>query len=142
MPRDRDACLRDVRVAGFCQGNTRRADETAHAASGTLCLAMLERFILDTFTPRVGEPFRLHVQGVEPTDFVLESVNAIPVSGWRPDDVAEHRQPFSLVFLGPPTFVLPQAIYRFEHDSIGTFEIFIVPIGRTDQGVSYEAVFS
>jgi hypothetical protein len=33
-------------------------------------------------------------------------------------------------------------LYGFEHHEVGTFEIFIVPIGRTAQGVSYEAVFS
>lgn len=103
---------------------------------------MLERFTLDTFTPRTGELFRLHVEGAEALDLVLERVTEIPVSGWRPEDAAEHRQPFSLGFLGPPNVVLPQAIYRFEHPGIGAFEIFIVPIGRSAQGVSYEAVFS
>jgi hypothetical protein len=72
----------------------------------------------------------------------LEAVNEIPVSGWRPDEAAEHRKPFSLLFLGPPSFVLPQATYRFEHETIGAFDLFIVPVGRTAQGVSYEAVFS
>jgi hypothetical protein len=37
---------------------------------------------------------------------------------------------------------LPQATYRFEHETIGAFDLFIVPVGRTAQGVSYEAVFS
>jgi hypothetical protein len=103
---------------------------------------MLERFTVDTFAPLTGETFRLHLQGAEPLEMVLAGVTEIPGSGWRPEDVAEHRRPFSLAFLGPPTLVLPQAIYRFEHESMGTFEIFIVPIGRTAQGVSYEAVFS
>ena len=103
---------------------------------------MLERFTIDTFMPMAGQVFRLPVQGAEPLEMTLESVTEIPVSGWRPEEAAEHRKPFSLVFLGPPQFVLPQAIYRFEHDAIGAFEIFIVPIGRTPQGVSYEVVFS
>ena len=103
---------------------------------------MLERFTIDTFAPLAGQAFRLHVQGAEPFKVTLETVTVIPVSGWRPEDVDEHRQPFSLVFRGPPQFVLPQAIYRFEHEAIGTFEIFIVPIGRTAQGVDYEVVFS
>ena len=116
--------------------------ETTRRKPGTLWIAMLERFTIDTFAPLTGERFRLHVEGREPLETTLESVTEIPVSGWRPDDTAEHRKPFSLVFLGPPQFVLPQAIYRFEHDGLGTFEIFIVPIGRTAQGVTYEVVFS
>jgi hypothetical protein len=103
---------------------------------------MLERFTIDTFRGQIGEAFRLRPEGVAPFDLVLESVTEIPVSGWRPEEVAERRKPFSLVLLGPPTFVLPQAIYSFEHDQLGTFEMFIVPIGRDARGVSYEAVFS
>jgi hypothetical protein len=50
--------------------------------------------------------------------------------------------PFAIVFLGPPSPILPQRIYRFEHDGIGAIEIFIVPIGRDDDGVRYEAIFT
>jgi hypothetical protein len=103
---------------------------------------MLEQFTLDTFTPQVSTPFRVHVQGADPFPFTLESATEIPVSGWRPDDTAEHRKPFSLVFLGPPSFILQQAIYRFEHETIGAFELFIVPLSRAADGVRYEAVFS
>jgi hypothetical protein len=103
---------------------------------------MLDQFTIDTFKPLAGAPFQVRVQGSDRLTMTLESVTAIPVAGWRPEEAAEHRQPFSLVFLGPPQLVLPQAIYRFEHDEVGAFEIFIVPIGRTAQGVSYEVVFS
>ncbi|MDX6508976.1 MAG: hypothetical protein QOG81_728, partial [Gaiellaceae bacterium] len=37
---------------------------------------------------------------------------------------------------------LPQQIYRFDHDELGTLEIFIVPIGTDEGGVRYEAVFT
>ena len=110
--------------------------------TGTLWLVMLERFTIDTFMPLVDQVFRLHLEGAEPIEMTLTRATEIPVSGWRPEEAAEHRKPFSLEFLGPPQFVLPQAIYRFEHGGLETFEIFIVPIGRSAQGVSYEAVFS
>jgi hypothetical protein len=54
----------------------------------------------------------------------------------------EGRLPFSIVFLGPLEPVLPQRIYRFEHEALGTFELFIVPIGPDESGMRYEAVFS
>lgn len=104
--------------------------------------AMLEQFTLDTFAPRVGEAFRAHIPARSPMEMVLESVAEIPVSGWRPDESADHRKPFSLLFLGSPDVVLPQATYPFEHEALGTFEIFIVPVGRTARGVTYEAVFT
>jgi hypothetical protein len=103
---------------------------------------MLEQFTLDTFTPHVGTSFRVHVEGAAPIQFVLEWATEVPVSGWRPGEAAEHRTPFSLQFLGPPGFILQQAIYTFEHEKIGTFEIFIVPISQDAKGVSYEVVFS
>jgi len=103
---------------------------------------MLEQFTLETFTPLTGQVFTVHVEGMAPLEAVLESVTEIPVAGWRPEEAADHRTPFSLVFRGPPQLILPQAIYRFEHETIGAFEIFIVPIGQTAEGVRYEVVFS
>lgn len=52
------------------------------------------------------------------------------------------RQPFSLLFRGPPEGVLPQGVYPLEHPELGRLEIFLVPISRTDDGVRYEAVFA
>ena len=103
---------------------------------------MLEQFTIDTFAPLEGQTFRVHVEGAPPVAMQLATVKEIPVSGWRPEEAADHRKPFSLVFLCRSQYVLQQAIYRFEHDGLGAFEIFIVPIGRTAEGVNYEAVFS
>jgi hypothetical protein len=103
---------------------------------------MLEQFTIDTFKPLTGQPFRLYVEGMAPLDAVLEGVTEIPVTGWRPEEAAQHRKPFSLVFLGPPRMVLPQAIYRFEHETLGALEIFIVPVSQAADGVRYEVVFS
>jgi hypothetical protein len=49
---------------------------------------------------------------------------------------------FTLRFLGPGNFLLPQRIYQLEHDALGALEIFIVPIGRRDNRHEYEAIFS
>ena len=103
---------------------------------------MLERMTLDTFTPLLGQTFQLRLDDDTPIELVLESATKGVISGWQPPDRATVRQPFALTFLGPPQFVLPQRIYRVEHESLGQFEIFIVPIGRTAQSVSYEVVFS
>ena len=52
------------------------------------------------------------------------------------------RRPFSLLFRGPPEPVLPQRLYAMEHETLGTIEIFIVPIGPDKEGMRYEAVFN
>jgi hypothetical protein len=48
---------------------------------------------------------------------------------------------FSLYFWGSGDFCLSQRIYRMEHDTLGTLDIFIVPIGLKDERYQYEAVF-
>ena len=52
------------------------------------------------------------------------------------------RPPFSLVFLGKDPRVLPQRLYRLEHEELGTLTIFLVPVGKDAEGVLYQAVFN
>ena len=49
---------------------------------------------------------------------------------------------FSLVFHGPEKPLLPQGTRRFEHDHLGSFDLFIVPIGQEAGLTKYEAVFN
>lgn len=49
---------------------------------------------------------------------------------------------FSLIFDGPNDPVLTQGTFRFEHERIGCFELFIVPISAERNLRQYEAVFS
>jgi hypothetical protein len=51
------------------------------------------------------------------------------------------QEQFSLRFRGDPGQVFPQRTYLMKHDSIGDFELFLVPIARDDSGTHYEAVF-
>src|SRR4051794_12082172 len=109
---------------------------------GTLCLTMLDKLTLESFTHRVAETFRLDLDGQASLDLVLQSATEIPLTGRRPKRDEAPRQPFTLLFLGPPNVVLPQRIYRLDHDELGAIEIFIVPVARTAEGVTYEAVFN
>lgn len=52
------------------------------------------------------------------------------------------RTPFSLIFRGPEDPIYPEAIYRFEHEELGTHDILITPAGPDTDGMRYEAVFS
>lgn len=92
---------------------------------------------LETFQPHLGETFRLRLEGLQP--LALELVEARGEGG-----DSDSREPFSLLFLGPPEPVLDQMIRRLDHDRLGTLHLFLVPLGpdRERQGVLYEAVFS
>lgn len=53
------------------------------------------------------------------------------------------QKQFSLIFSGPKEVGLEPAIYRFEHDQLGRFEMYIGGIGLPDKtGARYEAVFN
>jgi hypothetical protein len=48
---------------------------------------------------------------------------------------------FSAIFDGSNIY-LPQHVYSFEHERMGQFEMFLVPIGENRDGFRYEAVFN
>jgi len=103
---------------------------------------MIEGFTVETFADRIGERFRINFD--ESTALETELVVAVPAvsASGSPLETVGERAPFSIVFRGPTDPVLPQRIYRFEHQDLGAFEIFIVPIGRDADGVRYEAIFT
>jgi len=53
-----------------------------------------------------------------------------------------HRPPFSLIFVGKHPQVLEQRLYPFDLAGIGKVDIFLVPIGKDENGVSYQALFN
>jgi hypothetical protein len=99
---------------------------------------MLETFTLSTFKPHVGKKFSIRLDEMKQVELHLVEANAL--GGDRA--TGDRRVPFSLVFQGPKDFLLPQRIYPFEHEALGAFEIFIVPIGVDEKGLRYEAVFT
>jgi hypothetical protein len=54
----------------------------------------------------------------------------------------EGMERFSIYFNGPTEPILPQGLYSMDHELMNSFEIFIVPIGRMETNVRYEAVFN
>jgi hypothetical protein len=99
---------------------------------------MLETFTISTFSKHKGERFLIYTDSGDTLEAELTEVNAIG-SGTPPPD---KRQPFSLVFNSQGETILPQKIYNIEHDGIGIFDLFLVPIHKDEQGVQYEAVFT
>ena len=52
------------------------------------------------------------------------------------------QEEFSLEFRGPLNMFLGQGLRNFEHEQMGKFELFIVPVEQDAQGFYYEAVFN
>lgn len=99
---------------------------------------LLAEFTVVTFAERIGNGFRARVGGERIA--LLELVAAIPYAGDATR--ATERAPFSLVFRGPRGVALPQGTYRVEHDDLGGFPLFLVPIAPDATGPRYEAVFA
>ena len=105
---------------------------------------MLEKFTYATFAGRLGDVFRVHVG---PADVVaLELVQATDL-GSRSDVAGGEGAPgqgarFAITFQGPHDRLLPQGTYQVEHEQIGSFPLFIVPVGSTAGAIQYEAVFN
>ena len=49
---------------------------------------------------------------------------------------------FSLIFVTPKGPWLPQAVYPVQHPTLGALEMFLVPVGPTQGGNGYQAIFT
>lgn len=88
----------------------------------------------DEFSNHLGTKFRVYFHPEQPTEVELTEVSEI------------RRQPsseaFSLIFLAPPEVGPWQGLHKTEHDSLGTMELFLVPVGQSEKGWSFESVFN
>lgn len=98
---------------------------------------MLDRMlVIEDFADKVGNVFAV---SIEDADIALNLIEASPLPNRRGP---EHRQPFSLIFRAADPRVLPQQLYRLTHDDLGEMAIFLVPIGKDESGVQYQATFN
>jgi hypothetical protein len=100
---------------------------------------MLESLTAEMFTGRIGERFRLRADSE--TAIQVELIDAKVLGSSAAAD-ASRRKPFAILFRGPLTPVWPQRIYRVEHDGMGSFDLFLVPVGPRNGGMEYEAIFT
>jgi hypothetical protein len=87
------------------------------------------------FSPHSGSPFGLRLTDSAALMLTLREVTPFG------RDAPPQRRPFSLLFAGPKAPALPQKIYALQHEALGTFEIFLVPIRETAEERHYEAIF-
>lgn len=82
-------------------------------------------------------------------DLQLQQITPLPPPRRRGDsgtlepiDAGTRAEPFSLLFIGPLEGFLPQRTYTVSVEGGEPFEIFIVPVARTADGFTYQAIFS
>lgn len=100
---------------------------------------MLQDLTPASFEAHLGTPVRIHYGGEAPLEAVLHEVKR------HEEHPGPRSQPFSVFFFQEaPRPILPQSIYRLEHETMGTMEVFLVPVGPDPRrrGMVYEAVFN
>ena len=90
------------------------------------------------FSQHVNTKFRVNLDAEYGVDLEL-----FDVKGY----MSKHNEQtgmerFSVYFQGPGEPYIPQKSYTVQHDQMGEFELFIVPIAKTDAGFRYESVFN
>lgn len=139
----RVCCRRRFLLAGSVLAATAAALPGVRLASRALARTVaLSELGLAAFTGLLGTSFRVRPEAGRAVE--LKLLKAEPVPATRPARAGGAQwEGFWLVFCGPSAQPLSQAIYSFEHEQVGRFEMFIVPIGQPFDGQSrYQAVFN
>lgn len=94
-----------------------------------------ERWIdKEAFVAAVGSPFLLRMPGGASLALTLMDVEpGRSRPGW---------ERFSLLFDGPTPPTIPHLAYEVEHATLGTFPLFVGPVGTDEGSPPYEAVFN
>ncbi len=93
----------------------------------------LEDLKKTTFDKHLNTKFHIHLDPSDVADVELVETTEAKVKG---------LENFSIVFRGPHDKSFQQSTYKVEHDKIGSFDLFMVPIGKDNNGIYYEAVFN
>lgn len=104
----------------------------------------LANLTLETAKPLEGTTFELTTPNGATISLKLEEV--LPYETHqrrRPRGAADQkRQPFALYFLSPSPDPVTQGTYALRSEAVTFDSLFIVPVGKDENGVEYEAVFA
>ncbi len=87
----------------------------------------------EDFEANVNGPFVIHF-----SDEVAIEAKLTEVIELKRSDKLES---FSLLFVVPDA-PISQNTYRVDNAALGSLELFLVPVGQTDDGIQYEAIFN
>lgn len=100
--------------------------------------AMLDKLTAESFDPHVGTSFWAEFPDGGKVE--LRLVRAAKVM--ESEAARLERHPFSLFFIGPKSYLIPQQTVHLTHADLEPLDIFIVPVGQDAQTYQYEAVFT
>lgn len=99
---------------------------------------MTELLQTSDFQSQLDQIFSIHLDDARTIDLQLVSVTELGTASQTGS-----RNPFSLHFLGPVSQqYLQQHTYPMVNETLGTLDIFIVPLGAEAGRMRYEAIFT
>jgi hypothetical protein len=103
----------------------------------------LDEMTLESAQPLIDTVFQVTVDDGATLEMKLIDVAPFDLPRRAPRGSKQPtRAPFALHFLGPYEPILPQRMYDFRSETANIAGVFIVPVGRDEEGTEYEAVFS
>jgi hypothetical protein len=103
---------------------------------------MLDHLHTATFRAQMNSIFRIHPPCMPVVEAELVEVTERDLAGDRRPGAAARQERFAIIFRGPQEQPIQQGMYQIQHDQLGAFELFLVPVGQDKDGVYYEAVFN
>lgn len=88
----------------------------------------------ETFASLLKTKFSVQVDDTQQLELELDKVSD--------QKVTERQEQFAIVFRGPLETFLGQGMRRLNHERMGSFELFLVPISHDERGYFYESVFN
>jgi hypothetical protein len=88
----------------------------------------------EDFSKNLNSTFKIRITESETVECQLTEVSELMLTS--------RQERFSVVFRTSNEFFLGQGMRLFEHEAMGQFELFLVPISRDESGTCYEAVFN
>ena len=99
---------------------------------------MSELLTPDDFSPHVNKVFRVR-DGRH--GLVLTAVEQRRLEPWETEMAL--REPFNLIFRGPPDDLLPQGLYTLDVEGGPAFELYVIPIHtQARDRQNYQAAFN
>lgn len=90
----------------------------------------------ETYLEHMNTMFRVHMDASHYVDVELVEVKGRGIVPGYDD-----KENFTLLFNGSNEKAFTQKLYDITHDSMGTFNLFLVPVVPDRKGMCYEAVF-
>ena len=88
----------------------------------------------EALTQNLNTKFHVAADDAGPLDLELAEISDLKQ--------VKNQEEFAVVFRGPLDQFLGQGMRSFDHEKLGQFELFIVPIKQDDKGYYYEAIFN